>query len=76
MNTPTLSVHTARSRVLSRAFLDRDLDPLTLAAAPLDGAAPNRSLESVYVAVIGGGFDDDDPRWRRRRRSRRPRFRA
>jgi len=76
MNTSILSIHTARSRVLSRAFLDRDLDPLTLAADPVDGTAQSLALESMYVAAIGGGFDDDDPRWRRRRRSRRPRLRA
>jgi hypothetical protein len=75
MSYPTLSVHTVRSRVLSRALLDRDLDPLTLAAGPADPRGSG-ALESVYRAAIGGDFDDDDPRWRRGRRARRPRFRA
>lgn len=76
MSTPTLSVHTVRSRVLSRALLDRDLDPLTLTAGPQEAPARSGLLESMYRAAIGGDFDDDDPRWRRGRRARRPRYRA
>jgi hypothetical protein len=76
MSIPTLSPHTVRSRVLSRALLDRDLDPLPFdrrAAEPGDRGGP---LQAMYLAAIGGDFDDDDPRWRRGRRTKRTRFRA
>ncbi len=76
MPLPILSPHTVRSRVLSRALLDRDLDPLTFDLRPMEQADRGAALRSLYVAAIGGDFDDDDPRWRRGRRAKRPRYRA
>jgi hypothetical protein len=76
MPIPTLSPHTVRSRVLSRALLDRDLDPLPFDLRISDPGERGGALRTMYVAAIGGDFDDDDPRWRRGRRAKRTRFRA
>ena len=62
--TCAVSPHTLHSVVLSRALLDRDLDPF-----PVPHDLADRALAYPFPGP-GGGFDDDDPRWRRPRRPR------
>ena len=72
-HTQSLNSHTARSNVLTRAFVERDLDPFV---TPREVPEPGCFASYMYSAGVGGDFDDDDPRWRRKRRTRCTRSRA
>jgi len=73
LHTHSLNSHTAKSNVLTRAFLERELDPFVTAR---EVPEPGSFSSYMYSAGVGGDFDDDDPRWRRKRRARSVRLRA